>query len=265
MNYKKIFAYLWVLFIVIIGFHIALHFSYQSLGEETAINDWVAAVTGVVTIFGGLVGLGGLKHLSVTGVQRKIVIFFSLMLTSLGIGFFLWTYYAITAVGEDYVWPTLADYVWVVGTIFSIIGVFYALKIYKASISSSKLIVALLAFLALGAVVTSFIGYPSFSIEEGISMNETFFNFFYSISDLVMIALAILILTIAGGKIYKGLFIFTVGLLFQVTADIMFAIRDGAGILWQGDISDVMFSTSGFLMSIGVIYLIKEFDKNKLS
>jgi hypothetical protein len=128
--------------------------------------------------------------------------------------------------------------------------------------TKTKVILGSITLLILGFIVYKIVGAP---VWEGdiVSFEEKFFNFFYQTTDFILIAISIIILSVAGGKIYPGLFLYNIGLLFTVAGDVMFAVREESEILWQGDISDLMFTIAGFFTSLGIILLVRNLNQEK--
>jgi len=260
MNYKKLFTYLWLIFILLLTYHVVLYFTYN--GTENIFNTVFNFAIAVVMVYGGIVGLWGLKQVSMVSFQGRGLFFISLATLGLGIGFLISGFYPLL-IGEELPYPSLADYVWLLFTVFNVLAYAYFLKIMKVSVTAKKVVTAIIIFLIAGAFVTYLIGYPSISFESGLAFNESFFNFYYSISDLILIALSIIILSIAGGKIYKGLFIYNLGMIFQVIADVVFSYQIELGTAYDGDPADALYTISGFLFSLGIIILIRDLSKRK--
>lgn len=265
-NYKKIVGVLIGFFVILLTYHLVLYLTYA--GEETVFNRWIVPLMALIMLYGSFFGLMGVKKMGLDNAQSKGLFFASGGIFFLGLGFVSWAYYAIVQ-GNDLPFPSVADYFWVIYTVLVIIAFFYFFKIFKGSINYQKIIIATILLAITGYFMIKLVGLPVWGAEEGGGeysyYNEAFFNFFYSISDLIIIAMSIIILTVAGGKIYSGLFAYNLGLIFMVGADLTFALRDEAEIYWQGDISDVLFSTAGFLFSLGLIMFVKKLSENPAS
>lgn len=255
MNYKKATTHLVIIFVLLLGYHLFLNITYS--GYETAFNRWVVPVMALVMLYGSFFGFRGIKRMSISNAQSKGLLFASISTLFLGFGFLVWAYYAIF-LDNDLPFPSFADYLWLLYTIFNIIAFFYFFKIFKSSINARKIITAIVFLLIVGYIVIQLVGVPMWGGEDGVGLNETFFNFFYSVSDLILIVMSIIILTVAGGKIFSGLFIYNLGLIVMVAADLVFAFRETAEVYWQGDISDVLFSIAGFLFSLGIIMFVRK-------
>lgn len=263
-NYKKVFGYLWAMFLVLMAYHAVLYFSYLKIGEETVFNNWIVVFIGLPMVYGAFFGLHSLFKHGLQGVNQKGLLFASLANLSFGFGFFTWAYYTII-LNNDFPFPSYADYFWLFNELFNIFAFYYFFKLYRNSITKTKIVSAIVFILIGGYIISKFIGLPEWSIESGVSLDETFFNLFYSISDLLLLIISVVILTVSGGKIYRGLFVYNLAIICMIVGDLFFAYREENEIVWQGDISDVFFTIAGFLASLGIIMIVKDFQNRRLN
>nr|MBP9763277.1 hypothetical protein [Candidatus Paceibacterota bacterium] len=169
-----------------------------------------------------------------------------------------WSFYNLFA-GIESPYPSLADVFFVLMPISFAISVGSLLQIYKSSTRASSIVVATIIFLGLAWLMFHFVGKPEISSE--LSFWENFFNFSYALSDSIYTGAGFALLVIAGGKIYRGIFVWVLAMFLITIADIIFSTRAATESLWNGDISDQLYTLSAIIFTYAVILLSKISDK----
>lgn len=225
---------------------------------KTALGNYVFnAGYGIVFISGAGIGWQGLRRLGMQTTIGKTIAFLSIALFSYGLGQFLWVSYNLfTNTAIPY--PSLADIFFILFIPLIGLSVFYSNKMFLTTVPKRLVFESLLIPVIPGIVIFMFLSRPD--ISEHLSLLTRFFNLAYPLGDTILISLGILILRVAGGKIYAGMSLLIAGLFMQAGADLLFAYRTSEQLYWNGDISDVLFAISGFLFCLSIITLLDEFS-----
>jgi hypothetical protein len=137
------------------------------------------------------------------------------------------------------------------------------LQIYRSSTSKSTWITAILVFSGLIYVVFNFVGKPEISSE--LSFWENVFNFAFALSDSIYVGAGAALLIIAGGKIYKGILVWVLGMFLITIADFVFTYRAAIEVIWNGDISDQLYTLSAIIFTYSVILIAKMTEQDKIN
>lgn len=187
----------------------------------------------------------------------KMLFFLGFGLVSFDVGLIIWVYYNLV-LNVSIPFPSFADVAFMVFYPLITIGCVYLLAIYKTLISKNllrdSLIIVILSFI----IIFGLFSRPDLS--SNLSLLERFINIYYPMGDVVTLSLALIALRIGGGKIHPSLYILVVGLLVQTSADLLFTFRTAKSIYWNGDIADLLYTISGFLISIGLFEIINSLN-----
>lgn len=231
----------------------------QTLPIHTTIwNFLYNGVYGLVFLLGGLTGLfygmklGGLK----SSVGRATT-FIAAGLTFYGIGQFMWVYYNLHT-NNNIPYPSPADFLFTASMVLYGIGFWYLLRMYRALLTRRLALELAGALIITWGIILLFIGPPDFNETNMIART---LNFVYPFGDAVLVSLAFVTFRTGGGKVDKSILAFVGGMILLATADTLFTYRNNMGIYWNGDITDLLFSLSGFMLSWGVIRTINSFVK----
>lgn len=208
--------------------------------------------------FATTIAFVGSKKLSTQGAVGKSLFLIGLAILFDGLGFFAW-FVSETLLRSTELYPAPADIFYVLFYPIVSIGLFFLLKIYSLNITRFKLIQAFVLAVLAGILMFNVfdLSLPSFSEED--SFFKSLFDLFYTFTDILLIGAVIVTLRLAGGKIFKGLFIFLLGLVFNVAGDLTFFSRIENGTYYTGDISDLFFAFSGLALAIGVFFIVSNF------
>jgi len=258
MNIKSSVSFLKIIFAFQIIYHIVL---WAMPDKFTIYNPLVFLPLCIMLIYGAFIGLRGINKVSIKNTQSVGLLFLSLGILSNGIAYSIYTYLAIKDITVVPSYPSVSDYIWLLSILFYILGYVVYIYIFRHSIKLQQILITLFVCLISFYFIAYFIGLPEWSNQIGISLNEKFFDFFYSAFDFITIGLSIIILGIAGGRIYKGLFIFNIGILLTGIADFILSVR-GPENTWSGDWGDILFSMTGYFTALGIVYLVNNLVDN---
>lgn len=212
-------------------------------------------------IFGSIVSFIGSKKLSIQGAIGKALLFIGFGLLANALGFFAW-FVSETLLSQVDLYPAPADFFFVLFYPLVSIGLIYLLRVYSLNLNKFKLIQALVMAIFSGILMFYVfdLSFPSFSDSD--SFLKSFFDLVYTFTDVLLVSMVILTLRLAGGKIFKGLSVFLLGLVFNVVADLVFFYRIENGLYYTGDIGDLFYAFSGLALAIGAYYIAKNFTSS---
>lgn len=256
--HKKAFLTISITGFAAIGMFLWLQFTGRT---QTTFNDFVSLISGAVFLISSIICFIYYKKLGDRGGVSIAILAtgFANLLFFAGNAF--WGYYNLVE-GIEVPYPSLSDVFFILMPICYAVAVGSLLQIYKLSTKFSTIAIAGLVFIALVAVVFSTVGKPEVSNE--LPFWENFFNFAYSLSDAVYVGLGVSLLIVAGGKIYKGILAWVLGMFLITAADFVFTQRAAAETIWNGDIADQLYTLSAIVFTYAVILLAKITDRLKL-
>lgn len=239
-----------VLMVVLVGWSIFLYqlpdhmtnWNYLfNIGYSlTYLFGAAAAFTAWRTLGGGLVGRGFL--------------FLSLSLVSYAGGQFVWAYYNFA--GIDVPYPSVADMFYALFIPFTALAIISFLTIFRMLTKRRVLIESFIVLvLATGAV---FLYQASQGLFESSTPLGMFFNIVYLLTDSILITGVVIVIRTSGGTIHKGLVLLAAGYFMDALGDFVFYYRSAKEVYWNGDISDLIFAVSGYLIALATIWLVRE-------
>lgn len=232
------------------------------------INFFLTVSTSEIYLFGTLYSLialiGAVQGFIVarkwggwSSVLGKCIIFFSCGLIGLWFGQLIWSYYNIISQVEV-PYPSLAD----IG-FFSIIP-FYALgSVYLGQATGVKFVhkstLGMLSILLIPLVILSmvyFVFLRDFTLDVTAPL-RSFLDFFYPFGEGITISIATIVFflsyQILGGKMRNRILCILFALIFHFITEYTFLYTVASSIYTNGGYVDLMYATSFFFMSIGLI------------
>lgn len=244
-----------ILAVVLIGFGFA-NFFFKVLSTPEFLMVFANyAATGL----GAFLGIYASLKIGLRNFVGKGLFFLGLTSLFSFIGYVLWDYYSVV-MGIELPYPSLADVSWALGVPAAILGVAFILRIYQPQLKSRFILEALGIFIVATLVVVYFIGVPDLT---DATWSSGFFDVFYTITDVIWLALAFITLRIAGGKIFNGLLVYTIAILILAIGDILFAIRSSNETYFYGDISDLTLLTGWILATAGIYLTAQTFTSTE--
>lgn len=188
----------------------------------------------------------------------KMLFFFGLGLISYWLGNIVWFYYTLVA-KVDVPFPSFADLFYSIIYPSMCIACIYLLKIYKTLISKSLLRDSVLIFILSFFIIFAINGQPDLSAN--LDFWQKFFNVYYPAGDVFLLSIALIAVRVGGGKLHPSLYLLAFGLVLHSAADLFFVYRTANDIYWNGDISDLLFTSAAYFMSIGVFGIIDSLNQ----
>lgn len=223
--------------------------------EESLFNVTTYAIVAIGAFYGLFYGF----KIGLYNFAGKSLFLIGLGMTLSFVAYISWSYYSYI-MGIETPYPSIADWFWILGFISMILGVFILMKIYYPRIKTKMIIEAIILLCLSTAIFIKYLGWPDLS--ETVYTTD-FFDVAYTMTDIILFTIAITILRIAGGKIYKGLIFFIIAFLLFAAGDIFFAIRTEAGTFFEGDISDIVLMFGWIFNTAAIYYTAKSFISSK--
>lgn len=228
---------------------------------DTKENYIFGLLIGVLALLGGVIGIiKSRKWGFLKSVVGKSICFLALGLMTWGVGTVIFAYYNLFLnIAVPY--PSIADVayivswpLWTIGMIYlaQAIGVKYQLKKVGGKI--------FLIFIPL--IIIPFSYFLLFTIARGGSIDfsggalKLFFDLTYPIGDIVILTTATLIYSLSihylGGVFRFPILIIMFGFLMNFFADFAFSFTTTNGTFYVADWVDLLFTTTMFILSLGV-------------
>lgn len=211
------------------------------------------------TSIGAILAIQGAIRIGTKNFIGRGLAFWGVSLVFSLLGYITWDYYEFI-VGIELPYPSFADAMWTFATLLALIGVFFVLTIYRLHFSKRIVFESIGVLAVLLALTAYFIGIPDFSEA---TFSTGLFDTIYTVTDAIWLTLTYVILRLAGGRIFKGLTLYTGGIVFLAAGDIAFAIRVANETYFTGDVADVLLSLGYLLMAAGIYFTAKSFSGNR--
>ncbi|MEY2641102.1 MAG: hypothetical protein RL150_495 [Candidatus Parcubacteria bacterium] len=222
-------------------------------------TEFLISIAGYVGIgIGAFSGLYAAHKIGTRNFVGKGLCLLGISMSLNVIGYLLWDYYEVI-LGMEVPYPSLADVSYSLAIPFAIAGVAMLLRIYQPQIKGRFLLEAIIMSGVLAFIVISIVGWPNLSES---TYTAGFFDIIYTLTDVVWLALAYIILRIAGGRIFKGLFVYTIAIIVLAVGDILFALRIAAETYYYGDISDLTLLLGWILATAGIYLTAQTFSSS---
>lgn len=201
----------------------------------------------------GVVALFGIKLHGLNSAVGKELLAIAIGMFGFASGLSIWAYFNLI-LKVDIPYPSLADFFFALYIPFLGYGIINLLSVFGMFYSKRILSETILIFL-LSCVLIFFWGNPP-DFSDALPLLTKALNLAYLFGDAFLISLGYMLIRLSKGKIHKSFFFFVGALMVMALADLLFAYRTGAELYWNGDISDVLYATSGFLFSLGVTRIV---------
>ena len=247
-------VFLVFLFLAVFAWGIRLQFMAD---KQTVWNYLFNTAFSLLYFFAGFTGiLGGIK-IGTKISMGKALFFIGSAWTSYAIGLVVWTYYNL-ALHVEIPSPSLADFFFIIIFLpLASIGFWNLFKMYSSVITRRHIIDAVGIFILSLIFVFGYANRPSISKEFSLLANLT--NAAYPLVDTILLSYALIIIRVGGGKIQRGMLIFSFGLLLQVIVDFIYTYTVAHDLYWNGGIADTLYSVSSFVIGLGLIHLYFNF------
>lgn len=216
------------------------------------------AVYSLIALFGAIEGFRVARKWGWwSSSLGKSIIFFSFGLLGLWFGQLVWSYYNIISKVEV-PYPSLAD----IG-FFSIIPLYALGSIFLGQAAGAKfesssvrgiIITILTPPIVLSIVYFFFL--RDFTIDPTAPL-RSFLDFFYPFGEGITISIASIVFLLSyhilGGKMKNRILYILFALIFHFMTEYTFLYKAAAGTYANGGMVDLLYATSFFIMSIGLI------------
>ncbi|MDQ5950333.1 MAG: hypothetical protein QG585_275 [Patescibacteria group bacterium] len=235
---------------------------------EVAQNDFknynVIFLINLPYILGAVVAFIGRTRISKDSSVGKALLALGLTCASLAMGFVTWFYFE-TILQIEIPYPSLADIFFILYIPLVIYASIHLLKIFTLGLRKTSIVQALILGLISGFLLFKLAGleFPTISLDSPLT--TSLFDFLYAFADAILIALAVVILRLSGGKMTGGLLFLVLALVSMVASDLVFSARVDQGIYYTGDIGDALFTLTGCLFALSVYKIALNFSpKNEI-
>lgn len=219
--------------------------------------EFLIGVAGYIAIgLGAFIGLYAAWKINIKNFVGRGLGLLGISMALNLIGYLLWDYHEVI-LGVDVPYPSAADVSYSLAVPFAIAAVATLLRIYQPQLRARFLLEATAVTAILATIVVGIIGWPDLS-ESTFATGA--FDIFYTLTDVVWLTLAYLTLRIAGGRIFKGLFVYTVAIIVLAIGDILFALRIAAETYYYGDVSDLALLLGWILATAGIYLTARTFS-----
>ena len=227
----------------------------------------------VIPLVGSLIGFSNAKLWGgFRSAVGRAITFLSLGTLTWAIGMLIWNYYIFLAQVEV-PYPSLADVafilswpLWTVGFIelSKATGVKFALRQTKGKILFIiiPLVVTLASYYLLITVARAGV------IEWSSGGLKLFFDLFYPIGDVVILAVAFMLFSLSynflGGRYKTAVWVLIMAFVFNYFSDFLFSYTTTKETYFNGHFVDFLFATTMFILSLGLSMLdVKLLNKNE--
>lgn len=244
-----------VLFILFFGIVMSWGVYLQFLpSTKTIWNYDYNIANALIYFFGGLIGLYYSLAYCWPPKLKKGLLFISGGQFSWAIASFLWSYYNIV-LRIELPSPSVADYFFLIFILLISVGTLYLLSYSKAKITHENARDTMTIILVTYIATFLFISPPDISSNQNVL--QMIFNFMNAVGDAFLFAIALIAMRIGKDILSVPMRYFMIGLFLQALGDFVYGYRVVNGIYWNGDISDLIYTCSGFLVSAAIISLSK--------
>lgn len=249
--------------ISITGFAVIALFLWLQVNNihESYINSYVSVISGFVFLVSTIISVKYYNKIGDRGAVSKAILWTGISNLLFFIGSVTWSFYNLF-LNIELPYPSFADIFFILMPVCYALAVGNLMQVYKSSTKPSIWMVAVLVFAALVYLMFNFVGQPEISRELDFWTN--FFNFSYALSDSIYVGAGVALLIVAGGKIFRGILVWVLGMFIITIADIIFTYREAIEVLWNGDIADQLYTLSAIIFTYAVILLAKMTEQNKL-
>lgn len=265
---SKIFKITTAFFVILVAWWLSMYFRQITDSVE---NNYFTVIYSFIALIGGVTGWiyskkwGGFKSSLGTAIA-----FLSFGLLTQFFGQVLYNYY-ILVLGTEVPYPSLGDVSYFASVIFYIIGTYKLAKVSGIKLSFSTVKGKILAFvIPLLILILSYMlllrGYEA-DLSSLNSLIIVFLDFGFPIGQVIYVSVAILALMISkeilGGMMRKPIMLLIYALIFQYIADFTFSYMFSMypEKMYTGDILDLLYCTSYFIMAISLFSIGDMFYK----
>lgn len=267
---RVLIVFISLIYLFFIGWFLKLWLNEQ---KDSIENLWTNFY-GIIPIIGGIWGIFiSRKWGSFRSMVGRAIVFVSLGLIFWGIGISIWVFYNLV-LNEAIPYPSWADAAFIVSWPLWGIGAVYLSRATGAQFGlrnkNGKLflffmpvVVIIFSYYFLVTVARGGILVPS--IEGYLKL---FFDLAYPIGDVIILTIALLVYGLSykylGGKYRYAVYLILFSFALNYLADFIFSYTTTIETYYNGSLADVFFATTMFVMSLGLILLDVDRNKNEI-
>jgi hypothetical protein len=232
-------ALLSILFFIILTLNSALLNSF---------TDYAVAVCAFLPV---AAGFSLTKRYSFNSLFGKCFSFLTAGLALWFLGEALWPIYT-QILNIESPFPSLMDFLWMIGYVFIGIGVYWIFMIFKPKLILKRTTLFLIVFLTLIAVLT--IAFLTPIIYGGGLALELLIYGYYLAADIVILSLLVTVYKVfKGGEIARPWLILIVGLIVTFLADVFFNLAINTDSEFYLSLGDLIYINGYSLIALGLI------------
>lgn len=243
----------WIILAMLIGWSLFLHLLVD---HTTPANYLFNVGYSLPYLFGSAAAFSAWRRLG-SGLVARSFLFLSLSLLAYALGQFSWAYYNFR--GAEVPYPSLADGFYALFFPLTSLALLSFIRIYRMLTTRRVVIESILVFVVVTGAIFIYQGSENFFGDN--SVLGIAFNIMYLLTDSILITGAAIVLRSSGGNLYNGIGLLIAGYFMDALGDLVFYYRQVQGIYWNGDISDLIFVFSGFLIALATIRLGRELTR----
>ena len=247
---------------------ISVKYSIFSAATLDLLRSFTQIPLMIIPFVGGILGLknytiwGGVKNTS-----GRSSLFLSLGLIFWSSGMIIWNYYFFfTAVKVPY--PSLADFGYIFGLLFFIVGISSLSKIVgvKFALRNKEgkfiffLIPTIVVFVSIYLLID--VARGGVFVDSSGGYFKLFFDILYILVDVVILTIISLLYFFSkkflGGRYKIPVLILLFGFLSIYISDFIFVFTTSSGTYFNGHFVDFLYTTTMFILSLGVVTLDPE-------
>lgn len=219
--------------------------------KTTSANFAFNLAYSLIYFLGAIVAFSRVHKFPSSGNTGKSMIYYGIGMVMYGAGLIVWTYYNLVA-KIDIPYPSLADVFFLLFYPGVILGTYYLLKSLGGKITLKLFVEGFIILIVF--FITLYLFLNQTSLGPGVTGWAKILNILYPFADAFITALAITALrTDIGISEHPYILYFVFAFIVAASADTIFSFRSAIGVYWNGDISDLLFAISGFLISWGIL------------
>ncbi len=208
---------------------------------------------GLLYLTGGIAAYAFVMKRAAGGIRRGAGLF-ALGHILWGIGSFIWTYYNLV-LNVEVPFPSAADVFYLAFVVCYAIGLWHLSEDTEDTARPKNLRSALyLIFLCYGATFYVFWRMP---LSDATFM-ESISSFIYPIIDTFVLAQAFVLAQVGRSGSRKSMFLVIAGIIIQLLGDYLFSYSEMIGVYWNGGLTDLFYTASGYILFLAVMSLPKK-------
>ncbi len=184
------------------------------------------------------------------------LVLFALGFLSFFVAQMAWMYYNLFVMSEV-PYPGIADLFFLIFYALVISALILMLKKLGSKIALANFIEIIFVSALFFLIISSFLSL--YESQAGLPLLTRLLNYAYPVFDSLLIAAGIMALRTQVGHLNPLILYFVFGFMCLAFGDTFFAYQTTLGTYWNGNVTDLMFASSGFFLLMGTISMPKLF------